>query len=503
VRRVLIGANIVVAVALVAVSSTLVYVDYRYSQIAKVFLPGLVHHGQDSAGAVPGVAPGGRASVPTHAAPAITILLVGNNTRTGLDPAEASQFGSSEEVGGARSDVTMLLHLDPVKGASILSIPRDLFVPMPPHSMVGSVGKIDGALNDGPEQLVEALTNDLGIPIDHYVSINFDGFQHVVDALGGINMSFPTPLRDSYSGLRITQIGCTHLNGTVALAVVRARHLQYLQSGEWMNDPESDLSRIRRDHEFLTVLAKTVKAKGLTNPIQANAVLGNLVQQVTIDTGFSIGTMLHVLRRYRGLDPDTVPELTLPVTLVPSGNYRYDGGSYGSVVFPTEPADEQVIDQFLGRSPAPVTSDLVDVIDRSGDGAGRRVALGLSSAGFTVAHQTDSYAPASPSETVIHYHPGDLLAAQRVLATLAGSAIMFADDQATPGMIEVDVGNVITVPPADTASAGAAFTTGISSTVSAAATPTTTSTILPVPTPGGEPISAAVTPLQTYDPTGC
>ena len=183
-RRALIGANIVVAVALLASASALAYVRYRYGQIRKIDLPGLVHGGRDSAGPVLAGAPAGG----TYRGPATTILLVGNNTRSGLDPSEGAYFGTPSDAAGAHSDVTMLLRLDPVRGATILSIPRDLFVPLPPHSLVGSVGKIDAALNDGPEQLVEAITNDLGIPINHYVSINFDGFQHVVDALGGINM---------------------------------------------------------------------------------------------------------------------------------------------------------------------------------------------------------------------------------------------------------------------------------------------------------------------------
>jgi LCP family protein required for cell wall assembly len=495
--------------ALVASITVLVYVDYRWGQVTKVHLPGLVHRGQDSAGPVAASpkAAASREAVHASPGPAMTILLVGNNTRTGLDPSEASQFGSSAEVGGARSDVTMLLHLDPVKGASILSIPRDLFVPMPPHSIVGSVGKIDAALNDGPENLVEAITDDLGIPIDHYVSINFDGFQHVVDALGGINMSFPTQLRDSYSGLRITQTGCTHLNGTVALAVVRARHLEYLgPSGEWEDDPESDLSRIRRDHEFLTVFAETLKAKGLTNPIQANAVLGNLVHQVTIDDGFTLGTMLNLLRHYRNLNPANVPELTLPVTLVPEGNYHYEDGSYGSVVFPTEPADQQVIDSFLDL-PAPASAPgSVDIVDRSGVGAGRQVAAGLAAAGFTIADQTSEYSPASPSETVIRYHPGDLPAAQRVLSALAGAAVMFTDPLAPSGTVVLDVGSVIAVLPAPASastspdSAPTSLASAVPSTSPTGATGTTSAA---VPTPGGEPITPSVTPLQGYDPTGC
>ena len=466
------------------------YVSYRYSQIRKISLPGLVHAGKDSAGPVE--------VVPLTAAgryhgPATTILLVGNNTRTGLDPSDTQYFGSSSDVGGARSDVTMLLHLDPVKGATILSIPRDLFVPMPPHSMVGSVGKIDAALNDGPEQLVEAITNDLGIPINHYVSINFDGFQHVIDALGGINMTFPLPLRDSYSGLNIVNTGCQHLNGGEALAVVRARHLQYKVYGRWLDDPQSDLSRIRRDHEFLTVFAKTMRAKGLTNPLRANAVIGNLVGQVTIDNGLSISFMLNLLRAYGGLNPDTTPELTLPVTLVPGANYTYTGAGYGSVVFPSEPADAETIAQFLGTAPALSQPQAVQVVDRSGVGAGSRVASGLAADGFNVASRSYEYSPAQPSETVVHYRPGDLPAAERVMDALSGAAILSADPQVPPATVVVDVGSVV--------AAGTGAGAPAVSTATSAATGGPPATA--VPTPDGAAITPSAAPLDFFDPRSC
>jgi len=483
-RRLLIGANIAVAVALIASASALVYVRYRYGQIKKIDLPGLVHAGRDSAGPV--LVSGGR-----YRGPATTILLVGNNTRSGLDPSEGAYFGTTSDAEGAHSDVTMLLHLDPVRGATILSIPRDLFVPLPPHSMVGSVGKIDAALNDGPEQLVETITNDLGIPINHYVSINFDGFQHVVDALGGVNMDFPLPLRDSYSGLNIVNTGCQHLDGAEALAVVRARHLQWKAFGRWFDDPQSDLSRIRRDHEFLTVLAKTIRAKGLTNPLRANAVIGNLVGQVTIDNGLSVGYMLDLLRAYGGLNPDTTPELTLPVTLVPGVHYYYGNGDYGSVVFPSQPADAQTIAEFLGTQPITTLPSSVQVVDRSG--AGSRVAHALTDDGFNVTSETYGGMSASPSETVIHYQPGDLPSAQAVLGSLNGAAILFADAKAPASTVVVDVGSVVSV-----GGTGAAAQTSATGSGASTGPPPTT-----VPTPDGEPISPSAAPLDFFDPRGC
>ena len=85
-------------------------------------------------------------------------------------------------------------------------------------------------------------------------------------------MYFPEPVYDAYSGLNIQTTGCLSLNGTQALQVV-PRHLQYKGPGVTTDDPkywpqeaESDIARIRRDHEYLRVLA-AVKAKGLSNPI--------------------------------------------------------------------------------------------------------------------------------------------------------------------------------------------------------------------------------------------
>ncbi|HMC51961.1 MAG TPA: LCP family protein, partial [Acidimicrobiales bacterium] len=342
---------------------------------------------------------------------------------------------------------------------------------------------------------VEAITNDLGIPVDHYVSINFDGFQHVVDSLGGINMSFPTQVRDSLSGLHVTAVGCRHLGGAAALSVVRARHLQYLDpGGRWVDDPQSDLGRIRRNHEFLTVFAKTMKARGITNPVRANAVLGNLVHQVTVDRRFSAGTMLKLLDRYRGLNPDTVPQLPLPVTLVPEANYRYGDGTYGSVVFPSQPADAQVIAAFLGIPPAPAEQLPVTIVDTSGRGAGPRVADGLSAAGFAVTGITRRSTAASPSETVIRYRPGDLAGAQRLLSSLSGAAVMYADPRTGAGTLVLDVGSVVTV-------AGAAPSPGAVTAPGARARAGTGATA--VPTPGGQPITASITPPQSFDPKGC
>ena len=479
-RRVLLGLNIFVAACLVAASVVYGYVRYRAAQLKTAKCP--------SCAATSGATSGGLS--------AMNILLIGSNTRTGLDPGEAAQFGSASEVPGARSDVTMILHLDPATGAaSLLSIPRDLFVPLPPHSMAGHVGKIDAALNDGPDNLIAAISNDLGIPINHYVEVNFDGFRRTIDAIGGIKMSFPTPLRDRLSGLNIAQTGCETLNGANALAVVRARHLQYLADGRWTDDPLSDLARIRRDHTFLRIFVTAAKAQ-VTNPIHLNALVGGLLNQVTVDSGLNIHTFLALFRRFRHLDPNAVAETTLPITVLP--NYHYGAGAYGDVDFPVEPLDHQVINAWSGHPPS--AANPADVAVRTVNISGSRrkaaaIATSLSSLGYQVTAPVTGPVPSATTESVIVYHPGSIAQAIGLLGHLDGAIVLQPDPTVADGNLTLDVGSVLGV-----ATPSATPAPAVNQAPSAAMAATTSSTI---PTALRRPPSSAQDQPQPFDPTAC
>ena len=149
------------------------------------------------------------------------ILMIGSTDRCALKVQNPAFGICSQGVNGVNSDVVMILHLNPAShSVSILSIPRDLFVP---NARKEGANKIDAALYEGPDQLIAAVEEDFGIPIQHFVELNFDSFMNVVNALGGIKMYFPEPVYDAYSGLNIQTTGCLALNGTQALQVVRAR----------------------------------------------------------------------------------------------------------------------------------------------------------------------------------------------------------------------------------------------------------------------------------------
>ena len=332
-RRLLTVGLVIGGVAVLVVGAGIGYGVYRNGQISRIVVNGL------------------RATPPSGVE---NILLVGSTSRCALKQQNPIYGLCSQGVNGVNSDVVMILHLDPTtKTASILSIPRDLFVP---NARSTGPNKIDAALYQGPQQLVAAVEQDFGIPVQHFVELNFDSFAGVVQALGGIDMYFPEPVYDAFSQLNIPTAGCRHLNGFQALAVVRARHLQYKGPGvktnnhaQWPSDPQSDLSRIRRDHEFLRVLASAVSKRGLDNPLTDNSLLGAVAPQLQVDSSFGLGDMLGTVLTFHGVDPQSAPQLTLPV-MVDNLSY-YDGGyDYGSVVLGSEPGDMQTIDRFLGVS---------------------------------------------------------------------------------------------------------------------------------------------------------
>ena len=159
----------------------------------------------------------------------------------------------------------------PTTGWRCSPFPRDLFIP---NARSTGANKVDAGLFQGLTQLVAAIEEDFGIPIQHAVSLNFDQFANIVNALGGINMSFPISVFDAESGLNVQAATCVHLNGTQALAggagpppAVRRAGRPASYAEDWPQENQSDLARIRRDHEFLRVLATAVAKQGLGNPI--------------------------------------------------------------------------------------------------------------------------------------------------------------------------------------------------------------------------------------------
>jgi anionic cell wall polymer biosynthesis LytR-Cps2A-Psr (LCP) family protein len=117
----------------------------------------------------------------TPGAPA-NYLIVGSDSRAfATTPAEQRAFGSTQQLGSsARSDVMMVVHLVPAQGtAFVVSFPRDTYVNIPGHDK----NLLNAAYAfGGPALLIKTFSQDFGVPIQHYMAVNFLGFEKIVNA---------------------------------------------------------------------------------------------------------------------------------------------------------------------------------------------------------------------------------------------------------------------------------------------------------------------------------
>ena len=214
-------------------------------------------------------------------APAENFLLVGSDTREGADPddPDAGAIGDAADTVGRRSDTIMVLRREHDGGASLLSLPRDLWVPI-----AGTDGssKINAAYNEGPARLARTVTESLGIPINHYIEIDFNGFKSLVDAIGGVEICVDAAAQDTHSGL-LLQPGCQILDGTMALAFARSRHYEEWIDGNWVEAPGADLGRIARQQLFIRTAVTALLQRIESDPFAISSLLDAAVAAVRID----------------------------------------------------------------------------------------------------------------------------------------------------------------------------------------------------------------------------
>ena len=471
-RRTLYTLSFIVLLAAAGAGGLYVYALYRFDQIKKIHAKHLV------ADAPPGKP--------------FNLLLVGSDSRSFVSNAtQVKAFGNEADAGGNRSDVTMVAHFVPAaKTVTVLSIPRDLWVDIPGNeSGISGMNRINAAFNSGPDLLVQTIEKDLGIPINHYMSVGFPGFSGMVNALGGITMNFPTAVKDQYTGLDVTTTGCQTVNGTTALQLVRSRHLYYKNSnGYWEYDGLSDFSRIQRqDAFFRAVLAKVNQS--ITNPFTINSFIGAAVGNLTIDDTLSQGDLFHIAQDFRGL-----PSSHLVTETLPTIGDTTDGGA--SVLLLAQPYAQNMINAFnqIGATPPPVATSVgaaknkrvptstvpteahgqvdVNVLNASAvNGIAHSTATALTGQGFKVTEIGDASSPLgadSPSE--IHYGPAGHEAAVTLESVLGGPVTLVPDATLSGQTVSLLVaGSQLTV----TGSAGSTTTT----TVPPGPTTTTTTTI--------------------------
>lgn len=222
-------------------------------------------------------------------------LLVGSDSREGIDPTESdfNVIGSAGDVGGQRSDTIMVLrHEKKTSTLSITSFPRDLWV------RIGNGEKsnrINATYNLGAAMLVRTVTANFGIPIHHYIEVNFQGFKDLVNAIGGVTLCAPYQARDTHVGLWVRK-GCNRLTGIGALRYARSRHYQQRIKGEWVLEGTGDIGRSARQREFITLMLRQAAKYAAANPFKAGDVIHAVTSTVTVDANLDMPSFLKSMR---------------------------------------------------------------------------------------------------------------------------------------------------------------------------------------------------------------
>ena len=235
-------------------------------------------------------------------------LITGADNNSCIDPDSpyAPAFGDRTNL-GERSDTIMMWRVNPsTSQVAVLSFPRDLFVDIAGTSRKGRIN--EAYERDNPQKLIDTIYQNFGIVTDHFVQVDFCAFRTLVNAVDGVAVPFATPVRDPNTGLNVPEAGCFTFDGDHALAYARSRKLQYLDpdTGEWKQDPTSDLGRISRQQDFLRRTVSRLLSKGAYNPDVAGGLIETLSEYIVADPDLTPRKMLEFAGVLSGVDPTAI-----------------------------------------------------------------------------------------------------------------------------------------------------------------------------------------------------
>lgn len=233
----------------------------------------------------------------------LTVLVAGSDSREVLTAEERERFNTGS-FDGERTEVVALVRLDPAADTiRMVNIPRDTVV----TRCDGSRGRINAAHGIGERDgiggmscLVQTITAWSGLSIDHAVKVDFRGFVDIVDAVGGVEMTFDAPLRDRRANLDVPE-GTVRLDGRQALAFVRARGM------------DDDFGRIARQQRFVRELQSQIAALGVVEDLPALLRLADAgARAVELDATLTLNRIRALVTDHRAtlrreIETQTVP----------------------------------------------------------------------------------------------------------------------------------------------------------------------------------------------------
>jgi polyisoprenyl-teichoic acid--peptidoglycan teichoic acid transferase len=332
-QRLVVTLGCVSALALGASAAGLGYVYRKYERLPRVELSGVLDEASDSGG-------------PEN------YLVAGIESAEGLDPDDPVRIG---RAGAGKSDTIMILRIDPrERGAKLLSLPRDLWVPI---AGTGHSRKINAAVEiGGAPLLIRTIDENFGIDIHHYVQVDFAAFRELVEAIDGVPIYFPYPARDRKTGLNIRRTGCVTLDPVQALAFVRSRTYEQLIDGEWEVDLGlPDIGRIARQQAFIRKALSRASERGARNPGTLDRLIDVGLAGITVDQELTASDLFDLGRHFRSFDPGNLETYSLDDAVTP------DVVGDADILRLDERAAAPIFDLF--REPRPSASTAEDDAD--------------------------------------------------------------------------------------------------------------------------------------------
>lgn len=295
-----------------------------------------------------------RSAAPSDDLPPINILLMGTDARP-------------EDTKPARTDTMMLLSLTPRdQTVGILSLPRDLWVPIPGQNMTSKInmayviGENGNYPGGGAYLAMDTVSSFIGRPVDYYIRVNFSGFVQFIDLIGGIDITVPHTIHDqAYPtadyGVELFHLepGPQHLSGEVALKYVRTRN----------ND--DDYGRARRQQQVIRAIANKVLSANMISALLPKLPTLFYTMRSSIDTNIPMAKQLELAQYAGNASVNNIRQLVLD-------------NRYGQETYTEEGAwillpNREMVSVALNRFFAPVANNATDLHQNENQAAWVRV----------------------------------------------------------------------------------------------------------------------------------
>lgn len=359
------------------------------------------------------------------------------------DPTNYLIVGSDarEEHQSNLADSIVLFRVEPQnEQAAVMTIPRDLLVPLAengefdPGSEPRQINQVYSGAT-GRDDLILTLRENFGVPIHHYIEIDFEGFQRLIDHVGGVEIYLDQAVHDPKTGLLIEDLGCVNLDGKTALQFVRSRAIHTPGENGWvLADPTADLGRGTRQQEFIRQAVGKALNEAPTNPNQMRGVIDILSTTVGLDENIRISDVLDLVEQFRGIDAQNeqaLQTLSLPIEEI------------GDRVALRERQAEPILNVFRGLPLDEVSPKMINLTVLNGTG-GENEATNVAGAfqnvevGFNIAEVGDT--EERPERTTIYTAPGEENLGLRVARHIDGGAIVQPRDDLGSGDVELVTG---------------------------------------------------------------